>query len=77
MLDRTAVHPRRPHQCGSWSGSVHAAHTNSRGASNTRVILISFALREPRQDRAARGVRERRERRAELVDCHGSGHLIG
>src|ERR687891_410712 len=100
--------PRGPHQCASCSGSVHAFHTSSRGASKTRVMVISCArtpsaiggsllplapearplaplqglgdglggdgkrlrglfhrgpaLREPRQDGAAGGIRERRER---------------
>ena len=35
---------RGPHQAASWSGCVQASHTASRGASNTRVTVISCAV---------------------------------
>src|ERR1051326_3429725 len=36
------VKPFGPHQCTTCCGSVHIRHTSSRGASNTRVAVISF-----------------------------------
>src|SRR5918992_4173826 len=38
------LQPCGPHHCTSCSGSVHALHTSSRGASYTRLISISCAV---------------------------------
>src|SRR5437762_7604366 len=38
------VNPFGADQCLSFSGSVHACQTNSRGASNTRLITSSCSL---------------------------------
>src|SRR3989304_5654502 len=43
-----AVKPFGPHQRATWSGSVHAFHTSSRGASKTRVMASSVSFARPR-----------------------------
>src|SRR5260370_38729752 len=40
-VDRGVVNPRGPNQRATCSGSVHAFHTSSRGASKTLVIVNS------------------------------------
>src|SRR5205807_7719931 len=40
-VDNGVVKPRGPNQRATCSGSVHASHTSSRGASKTRVIVNS------------------------------------
>src|SRR5664279_2249871 len=40
ILQTGAVNPFGPHHCITYFGSVHAFHTNSRGASNTLVTTI-------------------------------------
>src|SRR5579871_681487 len=40
ILQTGDVKPFGPHHCFTYFGSVHAFHTNSRGASNTLVITI-------------------------------------
>src|SRR6266545_7870617 len=47
VLQTGAVKPFGPHQRLACSGSVHAFHTRSRGASNTRVITSSFVFAVP------------------------------
>src|SRR5437667_441869 len=42
ILMKGAVNPSGPHHRFARSGSVHAFHTASRGASNTRTIVSSF-----------------------------------
>src|SRR5437879_13250172 len=44
ILMNGAVKPSGPHHRFARSGSVHAFHTASRGASNTRTIVSSFLL---------------------------------
>src|SRR4029077_3203561 len=40
ILQKGTVNPFGPHHCITYFGSVHAFHTNSRGASKTLVITI-------------------------------------
>src|SRR5438445_9564937 len=47
ILMTGAVKPFGPHQRLVRSGSVHAFHTRSRGASNTRAITSSLAFAFP------------------------------
>src|SRR5581483_1304596 len=43
-LESGTWHSGPPYQSAKLSGSVHSLHTRSRGASNTRVILIPYSL---------------------------------
>src|SRR5213594_3156908 len=47
ILMNGAVKPFGPHQRLACSGSVHAFHTRSRGASNTRAITSSLVFAFP------------------------------
>src|SRR4051812_26574756 len=44
-ISHEVIVPRRPaHHCETSEGSVHARHTSSRGASNSRVTRISVSV---------------------------------